>query len=70
MAAARQGRYTATLTPDARGPVSASADGNTFHIHYRMGRFTTMDQTLRCAPAGRSRTTSARCACSGSRSRE
>lgn len=53
MAAAGQGRYTATLTPDARGPVSASAVGNTFHIHYRMGRFTTMDQTLRLHPDGR-----------------
>ena len=46
------GRYSATLTPDASGSVEAYAEGNRFHIHYRMGRFTTMDQTLSLHPGG------------------
>ncbi len=40
------GRYSATLTPDATGPVEAYTEGNRFHIRYPMGRMTTMEQTL------------------------
>ena len=46
------GRYASTLTPDARGSVEAEASGSRFHIRYRMGRATVMDQTLTLRPGG------------------
>jgi hypothetical protein len=46
------GRYTATLTPDARGPVEVWTEGPRLRIRYRMGRTTTMDQTLALRPGG------------------
>lgn len=46
------GRYAATLTPDALGPVDIRTEGNRMHIRYRMGRMTTMAQTLTLRPGG------------------
>ena len=46
------GRYESTLTPDARGEVRVEAQGSTLRIRYRMGRTTTMDQTLALRPGG------------------
>ena len=40
------GRYAASLTPDATGPVEARAEGNRFHIRYPMSGGLRMDQTL------------------------
>ena len=52
MTALGGGRYAATLTPDARGPVDVRAEGNRFTIRYRMGRATTMEQTITLRPGG------------------
>ena len=46
MRALGDGRYASTLTPDARGAVRVEAAGRALRIRYRMGRMTTMDQTL------------------------
>ena len=44
--------YTASLT-DAEGPVTATLDGNTLRIHYKMNRWgTRMHQTLTLLPGG------------------
>ena len=48
------GRYAATLTPDATGPVEAHVDGNTLTLRYPMGGGMRMDQTLRLHPDGQS----------------
>ncbi len=52
MTALGGGRYAATLTPDARGPVDVRAEGNRFSIRYRMSRTTTMEQTITLRPGG------------------
>ena len=46
------GRYTATLTPDATGPVEARIDGNTLTLRYPMRGGLRMEQTLRLHPGG------------------
>ena len=46
------GRYASTLTPDARGEVRVEAAGRALRIRYRMGRVTTMDQTLALREGG------------------
>ena len=46
------GRYATTLTPDARGPVEVWTEGPRLRIRYRMGRTTTMDQTLALRAGG------------------
>lgn len=46
------GRYAATLTPDATGPVEAEAVGNTFRIRYPMRGGLRMEQTLVLRPGG------------------
>ena len=43
--------FTSSLS-DAAGPVELATDGNTLHIRYRLGRFTTRHQRLG-APARR-----------------
>lgn len=46
------GRYSATLTPDATGPVEVTAEGNRFYIRYPMKGGLRMDQTLSLRPGG------------------
>lgn len=46
------GRYSATLTPDATGAVEVTADGNRLHIRYPMSGGLRMDQTLALRPDG------------------
>ncbi|CAN5170937.1 hypothetical protein BH11PSE14_BH11PSE14_22030 [soil metagenome] len=45
-------RYAGTLS-GAAGPVTARADGNSFHLRYRMGKASTMEQWLYLQPDGR-----------------
>ena len=45
-------RYSGTLT-GASGPVTARADGNSFHLRYSMGRASSMEQWIYLQPDGR-----------------
>ena len=45
-------RYTGSLT-GASGPVTASAEGNSFHLRYAMGKASSMEQWIYLQPDGR-----------------
>lgn len=46
-------RYAGTLT-GASGPVTARAEGNSFHLRYAMGKASSMEQWIYLQPDGRS----------------
>lgn len=45
-------RYAGSLS-GAAGPVTARADGNSFHLRYQMGKASTMEQWIYLQPDGR-----------------